>query len=301
MTLTEFILLISALVLLAACVALAIALYNNKKAENGLKESIEKYLQKGELTPFSTKDNDFSYLQNAVCDLQNAVELEKSNSDLQSKKNSEFIADVSHQLKTPIAGLRLYVEMDNSLNPTDHTKKELQLIEKTENLIGKLLMLQKLKTDEYKMDFENHNIKDIVSSIIKDLEPLYPEKTITVKGYGQIRCDKSWIFEALENIVKNSCQHTGNNGKVDILIDEGERSVIVTVTDNGGGVSEKDLKTLFRRFTKTDNASPESTGLGLAITRAIIEKHHGTVSAENCEGGLKITVCMPKISGKITI
>ncbi len=301
MTTLEISLLIISSVLLLVCVVLCVLLILKKKDEKNLKESIEKYLQNGDLTPFSTKDNEFSCLQNAVCDLQNAVELEKNNSDLQSKKNSEFIADVSHQLKTPIAGLRLFVEMDNSLNPTDHTKKELQLIEKTENLIGKLLTLQKLKTDEYKMDFENHNIKDIVSSIAKDLEPLYPEKTITVKGYGDIRCDKGWMFEALENIIKNSCQHTGNDGKIDVLIDEGERSVIITVADNGGGVSEKDLKTLFRRFTKTDNASPESTGLGLAITRAIVEKHHGTVSAENCEDGLKITVCLPKISGTLTI
>ncbi len=301
MTLTEIILLACAALLLIVCAALAATLVSRKKDENSLKESIERYLQKGDLTPFSTKDNDFAALQNAICDLQNEVELEKSNSDLQSKKNSEFIADVSHQLKTPIAGLRLYVEMDNSLNPTDHTKKELQLIEKTENLIGKLLTLQKLKTDEYKMDFELYNISDIVKSIVKDLEPLYPQKSITVTGNGEIRCDKEWIFEALENIVKNSCQHTGDNGKINIIIDEGERSVIITVTDNGGGVSEQDLKTLFRRFTKTDNASPESTGLGLAITRAIVEKHHGTVSAENCEGGLKITVCLPKISGVLTI
>ncbi len=297
----EISLLIISIILLFLTVFFSVCYYKRIKNENILKNSIEKYLQNGELTPFSTKDNSFAILQNAVCDLQNEIELEKNNGDLQSKKNSEFIADVSHQLKTPIAGLRLYVEMDNSLNPTDHTKKELRLIEKTENLIGKLLTLQKLKTDEYKMDFELYSIRDISNSIVKDLEPLYPQKCITVKGNGEIRCDKEWLFEALENIIKNSCQHTGDDGKINIIIDEGERSVIITVTDNGGGVSEKDLKTLFRRFTKTENASPESTGLGLAITKAIVEKHHGTVSAENCEGGLKITVCLPKICGMITI
>ncbi len=301
MTLTEIILIVLLGFLLLVCIVVSVNLFITKKSELKLKENIEKYLQKGELTPFSTRDDKFASLQNAVCDLENEVELEKNNSDLKSKKNSEFITDVSHQLKTPIAGLRLYVEMDNSLNPTDHTRKELQLIEKTENLIGKLLTLQKLKTDEYKMEFEHHNIQDIICSIAKDLEPLYPEKHILIKGEGNIRCDKEWIFEALENIIKNSCQHTDADGIIDVLIYEGERSVVITVADNGGGVREEDLKTLFRRFTKTDNASPKSTGLGLAITRAIVEKHHGTVSAENCESGLKITVCLPKISGTLTI
>ncbi len=298
---TEIILFIIVFILLIICIMLFIVLFNKKKAEEKLKEYIEKYLQNGEPTPFSTRDDNFASLQNAVCDLENALELEKNNRHLQSKKNSEFIADVSHQLKTPIAGLRLYVEMDNSINPTDHTKKELQLIEKTENLIGKLLTLQKLKTDEYKMDFALYNIGDIIKSIAKDLEPLYPQKNITITGNGEIRCDNGWLFEAFENIIKNSCQHTDDDGIINIFIDEGERSFIVTVSDNGGGVSEEDLKTLFRRFTKTDNASPESTGLGLAITKAIVEKHHGTVSAENYENGLKITVCLPKISGIVTI
>ena len=108
------------------------------------------------------------------------------------------------------------------------------------------------------------------------------------------------LFEAIGNVIKNACEHTKDDGKIDVIIEDSEQSTIVTVSDNGGGVETQELSKIFNRFHRTKKAKPQSAGIGLAITKAIVEKHHGTISAENTEKGLNIIMCFPHLDGYIT-
>lgn len=296
------ILLYAAIGVLAVILIVLTALCIKRKREVcRITESINRYIQSGAVADFSPKEGYIAELQNAVFDMETLIEREKQNTKEMSKQNTEFVSDISHQLKTPIAGLRLYCEMEHSQHPSEHTEKELQLIEKMENLVYRLLRLEKIRSDAYVMDFRTYDSADFINPIVSDFRHLFPQKEYKVRADGKIRCDKEWLGEAVGNLIKNASEHTEQNGRVEITVNDTGDFTEITVQDNGGGVPEKDLPLLFTRFHKTNNALPSSAGIGLAITKAVVEKHHGTVSAENKNSGLCVVICLPHIDGYVLI
>ena len=277
-----------------------ILLINNRKIHKDI-DKLSTAIENEKLTEYSTADNHFSRLHNAVADLENRLRLERSNTARESKKNSEFISDISHQLKTPLAAMRLYVEMEHSESPNEHTEKELQLIDKMENLIYKLLRLEKIKSDSYVMDFAFCEVSEIANEVVNEFRPLFPNKQYIVTGESCFRLDKAWMSEAFGNVIKNASEHTLDDGEVEVIIKNCEQSTNISIKDNGGGVPEEELTKLFLRFHRTENANPNSAGIGLAITKAIVEKHHGTITAENTGEGLNVIMCFPHIDGAIAI
>lgn len=273
----------------------------NKKKVRTLTQSIDKFIKDGTLTELATSDGDIAHLQTNICELETRLIQEREYTKLEAKNNTEFISDISHQLKTPLAGLRLYCEMEHNTTPSSYTEKELVLISKMEKLIYNVLKLEKIRSDTYVMSFAETEIADIASELKTEFTALFPQKEITVSGNGTFRCDKAWLREALGNVIKNACEHTASDGRVDIIIEEAEKSVSVIIEDNGGGVPESELPMLFRRFHRTEKASPDSAGIGLSITKAIVEKHHGTITAENSEKGLRVSMCFPIIDANLKL
>ena len=263
---------------------------------------------------FSVDDDDFALFENAVVELECRLLLEQEKTELEAQKNTEFIADISHQLKTPLAALKLYSEMEQAHlesatgtealadhdcgPPGEYVSKQLALIERMENLIYSLLRLEKLRADAYEMRFADHELHPLVRQIWSELQPLYPQKVFDLAGHANLRCDAGWIGEALRNILKNSCEHTAPEGRIAVTLERAERLIIMTIEDWGGGIPEEELPRLFRRFYRSSTLhSGGGAGLGLAIARTIVEKHHGLISAENTAHGLQITLCFPRLEG----
>lgn len=288
--------LIAALLVLV-CIILIVRLVKLKNNINSLSDNINEFVNTGSKTQFSVYDNYFAGLQNGVADLQEIICFERSRLVQENKKNTKFISDISHQLKTPIAALRLYCEMDKEQNASPHSEKELQLVDKMEKLVYQLLRLEKIKTDSYVMNYEYVNAEDIIAKVFAEFRPLFPEKKFVLQGKSSIRCDETWLGEAIGNIVKNACEHTADDGVVSVDISENKHSTIIEIGDNGGGIAEQEVPNLFTRFYKAENSSPDSTGIGLAITKAVVEKHHGIISVENKNNGLYFTICIPYIDG----
>lgn len=297
----DIFLIIALVVVTLLCVALLVLHIINKKKIRTLTQSIDTFIKDGTLTDFATSDGDFAHLQSIVCELEARLIQEREYTKTEAKNNIEFISDISHQLKTPLAGLRLYCEMEHNASPDSHTEKELALIGKMEKLIHNVLRLEKIRSDTYVMSFEETEVADLLPDLRAEFSALFPDKDITVKGEGCFRTDKSWLREALGNVIKNACEHTKADGRVDITVEQAEKSVSIIIEDNGGGVPENELTMLFRRFHRSQNASPDSAGVGLAITKAIVEKHHGTIIAENSEKGLRVSMCFPIIDANLKL
>lgn len=283
-------------VLLCLCAGLLILYLRDVRKADTLKEKIEDYVRNGNPTALCLSDDRFAALWNDVCELQNRIENEKQKSRESDKETLDFVADVSHQLKTPLAGLRLYTEMRSDSD--EYKRRELELIEKTERLVQGLLKLQKLRADAFPFSFEEWELSELIGQEIQLFRPMFPQTEISFSGSALLRCDRQWLGEAVGNIIKNACEH---GDRLNIRVEKAERSILLVFEDNGGGVSEKELPLLFRRFYKSEGASPASTGLGLAITKEIAEKHHGTLTAENTGKGLKITLCLPVLDGNIKV
>ena len=297
----DIFLIIALVVVTVLCVVLLALLVINKKKTRALTRSIDKFIKDGTMTELSTSDGDFAHLQSNICELETRLIQEREYTKLEAKNNTEFISDISHQLKTPLAGLRLYCEMEHNATPSSHTEKELVLISKMEKLIYNVLKLEKIRSDTYVMNFEETELSDLLLDLKAEFSTLFPTKAITVKGKGSLRTDKAWLREALGNVIKNACEHTEEDGKVDILIEQAEKSVSVIIEDNGGGYLEHELPMLYRSFLRTENDTPDITGVGLSITKAIAEKHHGTITAENSEKGLRVAMCFPIIDANLKL
>lgn len=246
----------------------------------------------GEITSpaFSVKDDRFALFENAVIELETRLLQSEESALREGAKNRAFVQDVSHQLKTPIAGLRLFCEVDES----EHKQQKLQLVGRMESLTASLLKLEKLRSDGYAFEFRMCCLRELALDVKSHFLPLYPGKQIAVIGDASIRCDTYWMFEALANIVKNACEHTKEEGNVVVSIEQEDNGVTIRIDDDGGGVMPESVPRLFERFYRSSHPeNAQGIGLGLAIAKTIVLKHHGSIRAENGTRGLAVMLYIP--------
>ena len=251
---------------------------------------MEDYLTgRGGRLPLSLKEDKIAQVENAAAEMQNRIEVAEERFRQEAGRTSNLTADISHQLKTPLASLRLFCEMDNSA----HREQQISQIERMETLISSLLRLEKLCADGYEFNYETCDIRKLIELAWQQLQPLWPDRTLVLEGEAEIRCDEKWLSEAFRNLMKNACEHTREGGQIRIVMEQTDRTFHCTVEDDGGGANPKDLPHLFDRFYRAEGQSAQGAGLGLAIVKEIISRHHGHITAENGAKGLKFTISLP--------
>lgn len=284
---------VSSAALLLLAVLLAGKLLRQRKRLRDLSESMEAFLSEGgEPAPFSLREDAVAPVENAASELENRIAVITERLREENERTSSLTADISHQLKTPLASLRLFVEMDGSA----HMEEELSQIERMEELIAALLRLEKLCADGYAFVFSEQPLRPLIEAVWDGLRPIWLEKRLVIEGDAVLRCDGKWLGEAMQNLLKNACEHTAPRGRISVRLEQSEHMVYCTVEDDGGGVAEKDLPHLFERFYRAEGQSRSGSGLGLAIVREIIYRHHGHISAANTAGGLRIDFSIPVLN-----
>ena len=250
----------------------------------------------GEMLDVALEEDNLAQLHNGIADTQQALTRAKQLNTEECHRTSQLTADISHQLKTPLTTLRLYTELDDA----PHAAQCLEQIQRMEDLIGALLRLERLCADGYAFHFGTSDVETIILEQWQGLQAIWPDKKLKLEGSARIRCDENWLGEAFLNLLKNACEHTGENGMIRVKLERTDAAFFCTVEDNGGGVSPEELPKLFQRFYRAEHQNKNGAGIGLAIVKEIIQRHHGVITAENGQKGLKMSISMPMLDRNLT-
>lgn len=211
---------------------------------------------------------------------------------------ADSIADISHQIRTPLTSINLLVQFLSKPDLTEERKSQLvrelyELLSRIDWLITTLLKISKL--DAGTVDFAADTIclsdflQKAVAAVLVPME--LREQTLSIQAEGRISCDISWTCEALTNIIKNCMEHTPDGGAIRIYAMDNALYTEIIISDSGSGIPKEDLPHIFERFYKGKNSSDKSFGIGLALARMIITKQNGTIKAENSpHGGALFTI-----------
>lgn len=276
----------------------------NYKRKNDIKDII-KYIEQinrrnYELEIDTISEDELSILKNEI--YKTAVMLKEaalnSNKDKLNLKKS--LEDISHQLKTPLTSI--LVLLDNLIDEPDMDSSIRNdfIIDIKRNVINinflvqALLKLSKFDANTVHFIKKENDLEMIVVEAIKNVSTLCDLRNINIKlntlGNAKVVCDAKWQIEAITNIIKNAIEHSKDNSSIIINIDNNRVYSKIEVIDFGDGISKRDIKHIFERFYKGENATSNSIGIGLALAKTIIEEDRGTIAVESNESNTKFTI-----------
>ena len=211
------------------------------------------------------------------------------------------ISDISHQLKTPLAALNIYNgllqdEAEASSNVKEFATLSEQELDRIEKLVQNLLKITKLDAGSIVIEKTKENVADMMRDI--ELHFAYrarqEQKKIVLSGSDNVLllCDRDWLIEAIDNIVKNALDHTEKGDTVRIEWKALSSVVQIAVKDNGCGIHPEDLHHIFKRFYRSRfSKDKQGIGLGLPLAKAIVQAHNGTIEVDS-ELGIGTTFTM---------
>lgn len=290
------------LVLIACIVIAAIHIvtevYRYRRLQK-LSADLDRLLISGTPLPITEyNEGELSILANQVQKLTLRLTEAAEVVEADKKHLADSLADISHQLRTPLTAMTLTTTMLRSSNLTDEKRMELtgelrSLLTRTDWLVETLLKISKLDAGTVKLAKDAVSVSELISrsaapiAIPMDLR----NQTLVINcGEESFSGDLIWSAEALGNILKNCVEHTPEGGTITVTAQETALYTQIEVTDTGPGFDPKDIPHLFERFYKGSNASQNSYGIGLALARTVITAQNGTVQAQNRETGAKFII-----------
>ncbi|MFH1360702.1 MAG: ATP-binding protein [Candidatus Omnitrophota bacterium] len=221
---------------------------------------------------------------------------------------SDFVANVSHELKTPLTSIKGFVEtlLEGALDDKKNNRHFLKIIqehaERLNNLVEDLLSLSHLESKEIVLHKKSFHLRQQLEEVVLSFKSQLKKKDIEIKNELPagllVMADKNRIEQVLINLIDNAIKFNKEKGYIRITSQESNGKIQVVVEDSGIGILEKDIPRIFERFYRVDKARSRElggTGLGLSIVKHIIELHGGRVGVESSEGlGSKFWFILPK-------
>lgn len=248
-------------------------------------------------------EGELSILQSEVTKM--TLRIREQNEALKKEKVhlADSLADIAHQLRTPLTSANLILSLLKN-NPEEKERKALlqetqDLFIQMEWLIRSLLKLSRLDAGIVIFQTEQLDINDLINAAIRPfliaMELHSIQVQIDVPNGIKIVGDAGWLSEAIQNILKNCMESTGDGGKIEIACEDTVLFTEITLHDSGTGFAKEDLPHLFDRFYRGKDSNATGYGIGLALCKTIITRQGGTVSAKNHpQGGAVFSIRFPK-------
>lgn len=222
---------------------------------------------------------------------------------------NEFISNITHELKTPIATVGVAIEALKSFNAMDDPKRTQEYLSISQNelqrlnlLVDKVLKLSMFEKKEIDLKYELINLKDVVDEVVASMrlqiEKYRASVTVNVEGDCTLQADRLHLLSVVFNLLDNALKYGGDSPVVQINLEEKENSIEMKVSDNGIGISPEYKDKVFEKFFRVphgDTHNAKGYGLGLSYTAHVIKKHSGTIRLESEQGkGAIFIIILPK-------
>lgn len=275
---------------------LSIIVFKYNHSESKKINEITKYIEEinrgnYKLNIEENTEDELSILKNELYKITIMLKEVAENSQKDKTTLKDSLSDISHQIKTPITSI--LIMLDNILSdenmPEDIKKDFIKDIKREivniKFLVESILKLSKIDSNSIKFIKKEVFIKDIINEAVKNVSMLSELKNIEiiVSGDDSIKtiCDLKWQVEAITNILKNCIEHSYENKKIYINYNQNNMYTELKIEDNGTGIDAKDLPHIFERFYKGKNSSSDSVGIGLALSKSIIESNNGYIQVDS--------------------
>lgn len=266
-----------------------------KQRQNSINK-LDQYLQKVSKGDYlvnisESSEDEINNLKNSLYKITVMLKEEAENKKKQNEAILSSVSDISHQLKTPLTSIQIL--LDNIIENPDMDKqtKRKFLIEISKQLqdmnflILALLKLSKLDAGVVNFDKTQIDLENLITDVIQTLDVLIEVKQIKIEKNiikkPKIIGDYNWNKEAILNIIKNAIEYTPSGKTVTITLDRNNIYSSIKITDEGEGIKPEDIKNIFNRFYKSENSNENSIGIGLSLSKAIIENQNGHITVDS--------------------
>lgn len=228
-----------------------------------------------------------------LSELGNAVNHMAESLDNQEMLRRRLTSDVAHELRTPVANVSSNIEaiIEGVLEPTNERLSSCyNELERITGIITEFEKLRQIEGENMILHIGHVDIYELAKEVKLIFENEMSKKNIRCDIIGEhidVCVDKDKMSQVLNNLISNAVKYTDNYGNIQITVIQENENVVITVEDNGCGIDDNDIQYIFERFYRTDKSRNRSTGgagIGLTITRAIVQLHGGTIHVESKKG-----------------
>ena len=281
----------------------------------GLSDLVDRTLRgESSLSIDSSEEGAFAILTGELEKMAVQLRTEADQKKIEKQKMSRALADIAHQLRTPLTALNLNMDLlmrgnqkmnmdlmqDQNESAMESRSRQMhemrRCLLRMEYLVEAMLKLAKLDSGTVQFKREPVLLREMLTRAAEPLRiPMeLKEQKLVIAGDGSFIGDMDWSLEAVGNILKNCMEHTPEGKEICVSIEDSPIAAVIVIQDQGEGFSLEDQARIFDRFYRGKNASPQSVGIGLALAREIILAQNGTVKAENIPkekgGGAMFTI-----------